>query len=452
VLAAEYGTIFVTEANENKFQHIEMLFSRLNDTAANDAGVKIVPKFICDLNPTTHTNWTHALFIRGQDPTTGEPKPGIEKYQTIHFKAEDNEKYLSPGYIDSLKNLSPGMRKRFYEGEFGTFEGLVYSLDEGVHFVDDFAIPEDWERGASIDFGFVAAFGTLWGALDKSNECLYIYREYKKERTTVRVHAENLLALTKSEKISFWVSDHDASDRATLQENGIITNPANKDVLSGLDKMIDLFIETEQKKANIKIFRSCVHLTSELYAYRWKDSTMKNSAQKDRDVVKEDDHLCLAGSMLIVTTVGLIPLREIRKGDMVYTRMGYKRVSDARCTGIVLTYTYPIGDVEIVGTPTHKVYVEGGEKSMLKNLTSRDRVMSLGDGLVGGCRGGIPAGYQPVYNLTVEDAHEYYANGILVANCDCLRYLGMRFFPDRREPGFIFTNAERERLRTKGKL
>ena len=27
-----------------------------------------------------------------------------------------------------------------------------------------------------------------------------------------------------------------------------------------------------------------------------------------------------------------------------------------------------------------------------------------------------------VYNITVEDAHEYFANGILVKNCDALRY------------------------------
>lgn len=30
-----------------------------------------------------------------------------------------------------------------------------------------------------------------------------------------------------------------------------------------------------------------------------------------------------------------------------------------------------------------------------------------------------------VFNLTVEDAHEYFANGILVANCDALRYCVM---------------------------
>ena len=30
---------------------------------------------------------------------------------------------------------------------------------------------------------------------------------------------------------------------------------------------------------------------------------------------------------------------------------------------------------------------------------------------------------QPVYNLTIEDAHEFFANGILVHNCDALVYL-----------------------------
>lgn len=30
-----------------------------------------------------------------------------------------------------------------------------------------------------------------------------------------------------------------------------------------------------------------------------------------------------------------------------------------------------------------------------------------------------------VYNLTVDDAHEYVASGVLVKNCDCLRYLCM---------------------------
>jgi len=35
---------------------------------------------------------------------------------------------------------------------------------------------------------------------------------------------------------------------------------------------------------------------------------------------------------------------------------------------------------------------------------------------------------KPVYNLTIEDSHNYFANGILVHNCDETRYWAMRVF------------------------
>jgi hypothetical protein len=37
----------------------------------------------------------------------------------------------------------------------------------------------------------------------------------------------------------------------------------------------------------------------------------------------------------------------------------------------------------------------------------------------------------PVYNITVANAHEYYANGILVSNCDTLRYIAATIFRHR---------------------
>lgn len=46
----------------------------------------------------------------------------------------------------------------------------------------------------------------------------------------------------------------------------------------------------------------------------------------------------------------------------------------------------------------------------------------------------------PVYNLTVSGQHEYFANGVLVSNCDTLRYLcatGMRYVPHDRLQGFL---------------
>lgn len=289
VLASEYATIFVTEANENKFNHIEMLFSRLNDTAKDDSGREINVRFIADLNPTTKNNWTFVLFITGLDPITNLPRDNYHEFVFLHFKPEDNIQNLSNGYIDSLKSLSPSMRKRFYEGQFGSFEGLVYNLDESVHLVDDFAIPSDWEHGCAIDFGYTHNFVSLYGAYDKANDCLYVYMEYSAQRRTVRQHAENMLELVNETRIDWTVADHDAEDRATLEENGITTDPANKEVLAGIDNVIDKLHHDKNKKTNIKIFRSCSKLIFGLYCYRWKDPTTTNSRPKDREVVKEDD-------------------------------------------------------------------------------------------------------------------------------------------------------------------
>lgn len=301
VLAAEYGTIFVTEANENRYVNIEMLFSRMNDTAVHvDDGAAIVPKFIADLNPTVKTNWTHTLFIKGQDPMTGMPKNDFNRYCAIHFKVEDNAENVSSGYIETLKNLSPAMRKRFYDGEFGTFEGLVYSLDETVHVVDDFDIPADWTIGAGIDFGYTVPFAVVWGAYDHANDVVYIFREYGDVKTTVRVHAERIKAIETGENVSWRVADHDAEDRATLAENGISTLPANKEVLAGLDHVIDLMSFTAERKPRIRIFRSCVKLITEMYSYRWRDVTTRVSSPKDREVVKEDDHYCDAMRYMIM--------------------------------------------------------------------------------------------------------------------------------------------------------
>ena len=53
---------------------------------------------------------------------------------------------------------------------------------------------------------------------------------------------------------------------------------------------------------------------------------------------------------------------------------------------------------------------------MPRSDTARARVRTVTGG----------SSVQPVYNLTVDGVHEYYANGILVANCDAARYLVMQ--------------------------
>jgi len=56
ILGSEFATIFVNEANENTWDVIELLFSRLNDISEDGAGNRITPRFIADLNPTSYSS------------------------------------------------------------------------------------------------------------------------------------------------------------------------------------------------------------------------------------------------------------------------------------------------------------------------------------------------------------------------------------------------------------
>jgi phage terminase large subunit len=287
VLGAEYSTIFVSEANENKFSDIENLFSRLNDTSRDSKGNSIHCYFICDLNPTVISSWTYQVFMKGINPNDGKSLSNYHLFTNLWFTPYDNEKNLSAGYIqENLESLSTGKKKRFLEGQYGSYEGLVIRVDESRHIVDDFEIPKTWKRIRSIDFGYIHPFVCLWLAYDSANECAYVYREYVMSRQTVKTHSQVIKELSKEEIIYKTVTDHDAEDRATLEENGIITYPANKEVLAGLDNMIDLF---ENKQTKIRIFRSCVETRNSLDSYRWKNYDMAIKKGKDREVVKEDD-------------------------------------------------------------------------------------------------------------------------------------------------------------------
>lgn len=274
VLAAEYATIFVTEANENKYESIQMLFTRLNDISENEQGQRIDLKFLADLNPTTDRSWDSLLW-KGIDPITEKPKVDYHQYADIHYNPEDNIDNLADGYIDSLKALSPSARRRFYEGTYGHYEGLIYELKDS-DIVDDFEIPKEWPKGRAIDFGFIHPFVCLWIALDDSNETLYLYREHVEKGQTVRTHSQEILK--QKEKYEHTVCDHDSEDRATLAENGIINIKARKEVLTGIDRVRDLL-----ERGKLKIFRSCTNTINEFYMYRWKDNAQKEQPVKEGD-------------------------------------------------------------------------------------------------------------------------------------------------------------------------
>lgn len=130
---------------------------------------------------------------------------------------------------------------------------------------------------------------------------------------------------------------------------------------------------------------------------------------------------CLVAGTQIITDCGTKNIEDIKIGDNVLTRTGYKKVLASECTNEnakVMTVKFNNG-ASLTGTPNHPIFMSDGSIKDLGVLRVNESVMGAFSN---------PAvteifkecGTHKVYNLTVEDNHEYFANGILTHNCDAL--------------------------------
>lgn len=147
------------------------------------------------------------------------------------------------------------------------------------------------------------------------------------------------------------------------------------------------------------------------------------------------DHACFVAGTLIEIEHGLQAIEHVDVGTKVNTRSGYKTVTRAWKTGRRELFNVTLDDGrEIIGTADHPFWIIKGFDEEPDDGPVQEfgwcplAHLLPGDLLAGSCRISVVARVEElfqeadVYNLTVEDAHEYFANGVLVSNCDCARY------------------------------
>jgi len=114
----------------------------------------------------------------------------------------------------------------------------------------------------------------------------------------VKVHSDRIKALTGEEQIEATICDHDAEDRATLRENGISSQAADKAVSVGIQKVQERLKVAGDGRPRLFVFRDCVVeidsalveakrpvcTAQEFDGYVWSDKATKEAP------VKVDDH------------------------------------------------------------------------------------------------------------------------------------------------------------------
>lgn len=138
---------------------------------------------------------------------------------------------------------------------------------------------------------------------------------------------------------------------------------------------------------------------------------------------------CFEENTLITTDKGEKAIKDIKEGDLVLTTKGFKRVKHLWDNGVRDCIEVEVDGRKILCTPDHRFIDWGNNEIEAQKLKKEDRLVKLNATLtkekgflitdVGHltAKTSSVVGQYKVYDLEVEDVHEYFANGVRVHNC-----------------------------------
>lgn len=291
VLSSERDIILVNQAEELTLDDWEKLTTR----ATGRAGTMPYAQVIGDCNPGPPTHWIKQRSRLKLLESRHEDNPML--YDDAGTLTEQGIRSMA--VLDGLT----GVRyRRLRLGQWAAAEGAVYEgWDTAVHLIDRFPIPDAWRKIRCIDFGYTNPFVCQWWAIDGDGR-MYLYREIYMSGRTVKVHAAQINALSDGERYEATISDHDAEDRATLEESRIKTQPAKKDVSPGIQLVQERLKKAGDKRPRLYVLRDSVvevdtslldarkpySTEQEFDSYVWPKATDGKSHKEAP--VKMDDH------------------------------------------------------------------------------------------------------------------------------------------------------------------
>lgn len=227
IMSSEYDMIYVQEAIELTEDDWESATTRLRN------GVMSFQQILADTNPDTQFHWLKVRCDEGKTVllnSTHEENP-------VYFGEDGSLTPEGTAYIAKLDQLTGVRYNRLRKGLWVAAEGVIYEdFNPGLHVIDGFDPPPDWERIWSVDFGYKHPFVWQCWVSDEDGR-LYLHREIYSTERIVADHAEVIKRVTANDPApSKIVCDHDAEDRATLERAlGMSTTPANKAVSPGIE-------------------------------------------------------------------------------------------------------------------------------------------------------------------------------------------------------------------------
>lgn len=271
-------------------------------------------------------NWIWRRFLKKFDDT-GKPLKNPEDYSLVTATSLEMP-HTPQDYRDTLMSQSEAWIKRWVYGDWDEFAGQIFDeWSPHIHVVQPFQIPNSWPRYRSIDHGQHNPTACGWYAVDFDGN-VYKYQEYYEPDRPVSEHVKGIIEMSKIQTTSgtTMLDEYDGTyiDPSThaktrekdgkkfsiadeYAEAGILTYPAQNDVLAGINRVKEYLKVNPHRWHPTKhdstgmpiqgspkffVFENCTNTIEEMGDYHWKPlrAGSEDSENNPEKPVKNKDH------------------------------------------------------------------------------------------------------------------------------------------------------------------
>jgi len=295
---------YIEEASGVDYSVFSQLMTRLRNRAGvvRDAqGHEVSYKFMGILATNPEDGWIRDNFLLISSKIVTSPsidpsvytvlsnKKGTDKHFHTFISSTRDNRHIPTEFIERMSaGKSPSWVRKYVDCYLDYREGAVFP-EFAQHLVEPFPIPNSWKRVYGYDPGYNDPTAFISGAINPDTGVVYIYDDYEVAEKPMGYHATQVLLRTKGMTL-YKPIQGDPSARQRNNRDGesyfgymrkqynLRMEPANNDILYGIEKMRDYFY-----CGKLKIFNSCENLKREMASYVYKPSAKINTEDQPID-------------------------------------------------------------------------------------------------------------------------------------------------------------------------
>lgn len=291
---------YIEEASGVKYEIFDQLQTRLRNKAAYIwENSKVVGyKFLGILSTNPENGWIIDNFLLRSAEISASKHINLDAYKHFMERERDNHYHtflsstrdnimLDEDFISRASAGKPSWWiAKYIDCSLEIREGAVYK-DFSKYLEEPFEIPKGWKQIWGYDPGYRDPTACVQGAIDPNTGVIHIYNCYYEPEQPVGYHAmrvrdmaSNVVFLKKiqADPAVEKRNDDGRSYRAYFRElSGIDLEPANNDILYGIEKVRDYL-----NSGKLKIFNDIEPLKKESLNYIWLEKeTGKGDTPRD---------------------------------------------------------------------------------------------------------------------------------------------------------------------------